>query len=122
MEGRPEPPPDQYPEVFIEGVNKDYFAAYGVQLLRGRTFNNADMGERPKVVIINDSMAQHFWPNENPIGQRISNPREKDWQEVVGVVRDMKSPGSLGETLYALPNLCTTGPVGSRFYLHCAAH
>jgi hypothetical protein len=50
VEGRPEPPPDQYPEVFIEPVNKDYFAAYGVQLLRGRTFNNGDMGERPKVV------------------------------------------------------------------------
>src|SRR5215813_1298094 len=42
IEGRPEPPPDQYPEVFIEPVNTDYFAAYGVQLLRGRTFNNAD--------------------------------------------------------------------------------
>src|SRR5688572_2455726 len=97
VEGRPEPPPDQYPEVFIEPVSKDYFAAYGVQLLRGRTFNNGDMGERPKVVIINDSMAQRFWPNENPIGQRISNPREKDWQEVVGVVRDMKFPGDLGE-------------------------
>jgi len=42
-------------------------------------------------------MAQHFWPNENPIGQRISNPREKDWQEIVGVVRDMKFPGDLSE-------------------------
>src|SRR6267142_2659708 len=97
VEGRPEPPPDQYSEVFIEPVSNDYFATYGVQLLRGRTFNNGDMGERPRVVIINDSMAQSFWPNENPIGQRISNPREKDWQEVVGVVRDMNSPGSLGE-------------------------
>jgi predicted lysophospholipase L1 biosynthesis ABC-type transport system permease subunit len=56
------------------------------------------MRERPKVVIINDSMAQRFWPNENPIGQRISNPRDKDWQEVVGVVRDMKSPGDLSGT------------------------
>lgn len=97
VQGRPEPPPDQYPEVFIEPVNSDYFAVYGVQLLRGRTFNNADMAERPRVVIINDSMAQHFWPNENPVGQRISNPREKDWQEIVGVVRDMKFPGDLGE-------------------------
>lgn len=97
IEGRPEPPPDQYPEVLIEPVNKDYFATYGVQLLRGRTFNNGDMAERPRVVIINDSMAQHFWPNENPIGQRIGNPREKDWKEVVGVVRDMKAPGDLGE-------------------------
>jgi predicted permease len=97
IEGRPEPPPDQYPEVFIEPVSTDYFAAYGVQLLRGRTFNNADMAERPRVVIINHSMAQHFWPNEIPIGKRISNPREKDWQEIVGVVRDMKYPADLGE-------------------------
>jgi putative ABC transport system permease protein len=97
VEGRPEPPPDQYPEVFIEPVSKDYFAAYEVQLLRGRTFNNADFAERPKVVIINDSMAQHFWPNENPVGKRISNPRKKDWQEIVGVVRDMKFPGDLSE-------------------------
>ena len=97
VEGRPEPPADQYPEVFIEPVSNDYFAAYGVQLLRGRAFNNGDLADRPKVVIVNDSMAQHFWPNENPIGKRISNPREKDWQEVVGVVRDIKFPGDLSE-------------------------
>jgi len=97
IEGRPEPPLDQYPEVFIEPVSNDYFAAYGVQLLRGRAFNNGDLADRPKVVIVNDSMARQFWPNENPIGQRISNPREKDWQEVVGVVRDMKFPGDLGD-------------------------
>jgi predicted permease len=97
IEGRPEPPPDQYPEVFIEPVSNDYFATYGVQLLRGRTFNSGDLADRPLVVIINESMAQHFWPNENPIGKRISNPREKHWQEVVGVVRDMQFPGALGE-------------------------
>ena len=97
VEGRPEPPPDQYPEMFFEPVSNDYFAAYGVQLLRGRAFNNGDLADRPKVLIVNDSMAQHFWPNENPIGKRISNPRQKDWQEVVGVVRDMKFPGDLSE-------------------------
>jgi predicted permease len=97
VEGRPEPPPDQYPEVFIEPVNNDYFAAYGIQLLRGRTFNSGDLADRPKVRIINESLAQHFWPNENPIGKRISYPREKDWQEIVGVVRDVKFPGDLGE-------------------------
>jgi predicted permease len=97
IEGRPEPPPDQYPEMFIEPVTNDYFATYGAQLLRGRTFNSGDLADRPKVRIINESMAQHFWPNENPIGKRISNPRQKDWIEVVGVVRDMKFPGDLGE-------------------------
>jgi predicted permease len=97
VEGRPEPPPDQYPEMFFEPVSNNYFAAFGVQLLRGRAFNNGDVADRPKVLIVNDSMAQHFWPNENPIGKRISNPRQKDWQEVVGVVRDMKFPGDLSE-------------------------
>lgn len=97
IEGRPAPPPDQYPEAFIEPVTNDYFATYGVQLLRGRTFNNGDMREQPLVVIINESMAQHFWPNENPIGKRISNPRQEEWREIVGVVRDMQFPGALGE-------------------------
>ena len=97
VEGRPEPPPDQYPEVFIEPMTNDYFATYGAQLLRGRTFNSGDLADRPKVRIINESMAQHFWPNEDPIGKRISNPREKNWQEIVGVVRDIKYPGELSE-------------------------
>jgi predicted lysophospholipase L1 biosynthesis ABC-type transport system permease subunit len=55
------------------------------------------MREQPLVVIINESMAQHFWPNENPIGKRISNPRQEEWREIVGVVRDMQFPGALGE-------------------------
>ena len=98
VEGRPEPPPDQYPEMFFEPVSNDYFAAFGVQLLRGRAFNNGDLADRPKVVIVNDSMVRHFWPNENPIGKRISNPgQKKNWQEIVGVVSDMKFAGDLSE-------------------------
>jgi predicted permease len=98
VEGQPEPPPDQYYEMFFEPASNDYFAALGVQLLRGRTFNNGDLADRPKVLIVNDSMARQFWPNENPIGKRISNPgQKKEWQEIVGVVSDMKFPGDLSE-------------------------
>jgi putative ABC transport system permease protein len=98
VEGQPEPPPDQYPEMFFESANSSYFDAYGVRLLRGRVFNNGDLADRPKVLIVNDTMARHFWPNENPIGKRISNPGpKKDWYEVVGVVSDMGFPGDLGE-------------------------
>lgn len=98
VEGQPEPPPDQYWEMFFEPVNNDYFAAYGMQLLRGRVFNSGDLADRPRVLIVNDSMARHFWPNENPIGKRISNRgQKKEWQEVVGVVNDMKFPGDLRE-------------------------
>lgn len=98
VEGQPEPSADQYPEMFYEPVSNDYFQTLGVQLLRGRVFNNADLADRPKVVIVNDDMARHYWPNENPIGKRIANPGpKKDWYEVVGVVNDMAFPAELGE-------------------------
>ncbi len=98
VEGQPEPPPDQYPEMFYEPASNGYFDAYGAHLLRGRAFNNSDLADRPKVVIVNDTMARHYWPNEDPIGKRISNPGpHKEWYEVVGVVSDMGFPGDLGE-------------------------
>jgi len=47
---------------------------------------------------VNDTMARHYFPNENPLGKRISNPRpKKEWYEVVGVVSDMAFPGNLDE-------------------------
>ena len=98
VEGQPEPPPDQYPEMFYEPASSNYFDAYGAHLLKGRTFNSADLADRTKVVIVNDTMARHYWPNENPIGKRISNTgQHKEFYEVVGVVSDMEFPGSLGE-------------------------
>lgn len=98
VEGQPEPSPDQYPEMFYEPASNDYFETYGARLLRGRYFNNSDTADRPKVVIVNETMARHYWPNENPVGKRISNPGpKKDWYEVVGVVNDMAFPGDLGE-------------------------
>ncbi len=98
VEGQPEPPPDQYPEMFFEPVNTTYFETLGVRLRRGRAFTEADVADRPKVLVINETTARRFWPNENPIGKRISNPGEKkDWHEIVGVVNDLYFPGDLGE-------------------------
>ena len=98
IEGRPEPPLDQLPEMFSEPVSDGYFETHGARLLRGRTFNSGDRADRPRVVIINDTMANRFWPNEDPIGKRIGNSgQEKNWQEVVGVVSDMKFPADLSE-------------------------
>src|SRR5258705_605717 len=84
--------------MFYEPASNGYFDAYGAHLLRGRAFNNSDLADRPKVVIVNDTMARQYWPNEDPIGKRISNPGpHKEWYEVVGVVNDMGFPGDLGE-------------------------
>jgi predicted permease len=98
VEGRPEPPPDKYPEMFYEPVSSDYFETLGAHLQQGRTFNPSDTADHPAVVIINETTAHTFWPNENPVGKRISSTgQKKDYFEIVGVINDIAFPGELGE-------------------------
>ena len=98
VEGRPEPPPDKYPEMFYEPASSDYFETLGARLQQGRTFNDSEVADHPLVVIINETTARNFWPNESPIGKRISNTGpKKDYYEVVGVVNGLAFPGNLGE-------------------------
>ena len=98
VEGRPEPPPEKLPEMFYEAVTSDYFETLGARLQQGRTFNSTDTADHPKVVIINETTAHSYWPNESPIGRRISSSgKNRDYFEIVGVVNDLAFPGSLGE-------------------------
>ena len=98
VEGRPEPPPDKYPEIFFEPVSSNYFETLGAHLRQGRIFNAADTADHPLVIIINETAARTFWPNENPVGKRISGTDEqRDFYEIVGVVNDLAFPGNLGE-------------------------
>jgi ABC-type antimicrobial peptide transport system permease subunit len=67
-------------------------------LQQGRSFNTTDTADQPKVLIINETTTQKFWPNESPIGKRIiSTFAQKDFYEIVGVVNDIAFPGGLGE-------------------------
>ena len=98
VEGRPEPPPGKYPETFVEPVSSNYFETMGVHLRQGRTFNASDTADHPKVVIINETTARNFWPNESPIGKHVSSiGPPNDLYEIVGVVNDLAFPGSLKE-------------------------
>lgn len=98
VEGRPEPPPDKLPEMFYEPVSTGYFETLGARLQQGRAFNATDTIDHPKVVIINETTAHTFWPNESPIGRRISSTgKNREFYEVVGVVNDLAFPGDLGE-------------------------
>ena len=97
IEGQPEPEPGKWPEVFFEQVSRDYFEAIGLRLISGRTFNATDVAGNTEVVIINDTMARRFWPNENPLGKRIGRTANRPWMEVIGVVSDVSFPASLAE-------------------------
>lgn len=72
----------------------NYFRVMGIPLLAGRTFTDGDRAGSPTTVIINNSIAQMFWPGENPIGRRISLPGNSGdpprWAEIVGIVGDSK--------------------------------
>jgi predicted permease len=73
VEGRPEPPPDKYPEMFFEPVSGDYFATLGARLQQGRTFNAADTADHPNVVIINENHCAYF------LAKRESHRKTHQW-------------------------------------------
>jgi predicted permease len=98
IEGRPDPGPGRYPEMFIEPVSPSYFDTLGVRVNSGRPFGADDTADHPAVMIVNETAAKLFWPNENPIGKRIGRPGPNpNWMEVVGVVNDLSFPSSLAE-------------------------
>ena len=74
----------------------DFFKAMGIPLLRGRFFTDDDNANSQLVVIVNQEFAEHYWPNQNPIGKRmhIGNPKSRaPWMTVVGEVADVKVYG-----------------------------
>ncbi len=80
----------------------DYFKTLGIPVLQGRAFSDGDNDKAPQVVIINQSFARRYWPNEDPIGKRITSDHEH-WAKIVGVVGDIKEFGldrNAGEQVY----------------------
>ena len=72
-------------------ISPDYFATMGIRLLRGRMFSERDDERAPAVMVISDTMARTYWPNEDPIGRRVTvNYNNTGVREIVGVVADVK--------------------------------
>ncbi len=97
VEGRaPEPRSVWKPLVWTQ-ISGSYFQAMGISLLRGRYFDRTDRADSPLVAIVNETLAQRYWPDENPVGKRFRgfDPRGRndDWLTVVGVVQDTRSGG-----------------------------
>jgi putative ABC transport system permease protein len=74
-------------------VSTDYFQTLGMPLVRGRAFTGHDVESSRAVTVINEAAARHYWPNEDPIGQRISIGATAEWREIVGVVGDTRHEG-----------------------------
>jgi putative ABC transport system permease protein len=83
----------------FRSINPAFFSAMGMRMLRGRAFTERDNQIGPRVAIINETMAKRYWPNEDPLGKRLSFDNEEGkekqpiWREIVGVVNDVKHQG-----------------------------
>jgi len=98
IEGRPPLPRDvQDIPVPYDTVTPGYFSTLQVPLRRGRMFTRADTPGAQGVALVNESFVKRFFPNEDPLGRRITfgNPTEPDtrWQTIVGVVADTRRGG-----------------------------
>jgi predicted permease len=88
---RPEPPQNQLPAWQVQFISPDYFRSMGIPLIRGRTFTNQDDPESGKVVIVSQSVAQSFFPGQDPIGKQLYDFHERvglkrNYYTIVGVV------------------------------------
>jgi putative ABC transport system permease protein len=71
-------------------VTNDYFSALGIPLIKGRSFNDGDVLDSPHVLLINEAMARTFFPNEDPLGQRLILGINGYTGQIVGIVGDVK--------------------------------
>jgi putative ABC transport system permease protein len=103
------------PTTALRQVSADYFGTVHTPVLQGRAFTARDNASAPMVVIVNQTIADRYWPGQNPIGKHLANSRDMIQREVVGVVADVKfsalSAASVEETYLPLeqnPWLATT--------------
>jgi putative ABC transport system permease protein len=97
IEGQVLPPGQMNPAIIVGVVDPAYFPTLGIPLLQGRFFTESDGAESPPVVIISQTLARRYFPNESPIGKRLkqSGPELTNipFMEIVGVVGDTKYDG-----------------------------
>jgi predicted permease len=100
-----EPAPGEEMEFPFNVVGPDYFALLRVPLARGRGFEEGDRDGSPAVIVVNETFARRFWPDQDAIGRRVQVGQTT--REVVGVARDGKywSLGEAPRPYYYLPRL-----------------
>jgi putative ABC transport system permease protein len=90
--GQAPPPSAEGSALLFDSVSPSYFRVMGIPILRGRGIDERDTESAPWVVVINETMARQFWPNEDPLGQVItfdSSPDERP-RQIVGIAKNVK--------------------------------
>jgi putative ABC transport system permease protein len=85
--------PGDEPSGEFSVVTPQYFHAIGIPLTKGRYFTDGDGDQTPRVAIINDAAASRYWPQEDPLGKKITIDFEREPREIVGVVGNVRHLG-----------------------------
>ena len=94
VEGRVPPPGEKFINADVRMVSGHYFQAMEIPLREGRLFSDDDVASKPRVALVDDSMAQQLWPKQDPVGKRLHiggiGDKDSPWITVVGVVGRVK--------------------------------
>lgn len=94
----------------INTIDLDYFSTFGIALVRGRDFTQDDRDTAVHVAIINDTMANRYWPNQDPLGKRLRLPHGRDFLLIIGVAKTVDY-----QTLGEAPQSCVYVPLRQNF-------
>jgi putative ABC transport system permease protein len=94
FEGRPEPTPGNRPFATIRTASPGVFPTLRIPLRRGRLIDDRDRADTPLVMLVDETFVRKFFPNEDPIGRRISfgdpsDGEKRKWLTIVGIVGDV---------------------------------
>jgi len=95
IEGRPESEGEKKPEAHQRIVLPGFHEILGIPLIAGRTFTSEDRAGAHPVVVVSQSLADHYWPRENALGRIILQAGRR--YEVIGIVRDILHTDLAGE-------------------------
>jgi predicted permease len=90
-EGYRLPPGKEAVGVLANTVSEDYFSTFSIPIVSGRGFKESDTADSPKVAVVNQRLAEKYFPNQDPIGKRfrLDGP-QREWVEIVGVAKNSK--------------------------------
>jgi len=93
IEGRPPIRPGEAWDATLRVGTPEYLKVLGVRLVAGRLLDARDGADAPRSIVINETMARTYWPNESPLGSRIQIVARDVWYTIVGVVGDVRERG-----------------------------
>lgn len=94
VEGRPQPLPEQLPRASFRVISPGYLQAMGTAFIRGRDFSRQDQASSLPVVIVNQTLANRYWPGETAIGKRLrwgAEGPDEPWLMIIGIVADVRT-------------------------------